>query len=220
MLVLLVLVVSVAAVDSLNPSTLGPALLFAVGKSARRQVATFTLGVFCTSTASGLVLVFGPGRALLSFASKPSPHTVHLVEVATGAALLAVAAGLWVARERVARKLRKQQEQAGRSAFLLGAGIVAAELPTAFPYLGALTATVEAHRGAAAEIGVVLLYNLCFVLPLLVLLAGVVAGGTRGAQLARAARRAIEQYGAVVVPLALATIGAVILALGLTGVWS
>lgn len=217
MLVLLVLVVSVAAVDSLNPSTLGPALLFAVGKGARAQVAMFTLGVFSTSTIGGLVLVFGPGRALLSFASKPSAHTVHLVEIATGLVLLAVAVGLWLARARVARKLREKQQLAGRSAFLLGAGIMAAELPTAFPYLGALTATVEAHRGAVAEIAVVLLYNACFVLPLLVLLVALIVSGARGARLARAGRRLIERYGAIVVPLALGAIGAVILALGVAG---
>ena len=61
MLVLLTLVVSVAAADSINPSTVGPALYFAVRSHAKRDVALFTAGVFTVSTVGGLVVVLGPG---------------------------------------------------------------------------------------------------------------------------------------------------------------
>ena len=67
------LVVSIAAVDSLNPSTLLPALLYALGRNGRRDVAAFTAGVFAVSTAGGLVLVFGPGRALLALRLAAAP---------------------------------------------------------------------------------------------------------------------------------------------------
>ena len=49
------------AVDSLNPSTVGPALLLALGANAKRDLAAFLLGVFGTSTLGGLILVLGPG---------------------------------------------------------------------------------------------------------------------------------------------------------------
>jgi cytochrome c biogenesis protein CcdA len=214
MLVLLALVVSVAAVDSINPSTLGPALLLALGAHPKRDVAAFTLGVFAVSTVGGLVLVFGPGRALLAVVSKPGPHTVHLLELATGALLLAAAGVLWLTRARIERRLRRRQTLPGRSAFLIGAGIMAVELPTAFPYLGALAALVEAHRGIAAEVFLVLLYNVLFVAPMLVLLAAVVAEGERGAHLARAARDGLERYGAVIIPIAVALLAAAILVIG------
>jgi cytochrome c biogenesis protein CcdA len=217
MLLLLALVASVAAVDSINPSTLGPALLLALGSHPRRDVAAFTLGVFAVSTLGGLVLLFGPGQALLAVASKPGPHVVHLIEVATGALLLVAAAALWLTRARIERRLRRRHTVAGRSAFLIGAGIMAVELPTAFPYLGALAAVLEAHRGTAAEILLVLAYNVLFVAPMLIVLAAVVAGGERGAGIARSARDGLEQYGAVIIPIALALLGAAILALGSVG---
>jgi cytochrome c biogenesis protein CcdA len=214
MLVLLALVVSVAAIDSINPSTLGPALLLALGRHPKRDVAAFILGVFAVSTVGGLVLVFGPGRALLAVVSKPRPHTVHLLELATGAVLLAAAGALWLTRARIERRLQRRQTLPGRSAFLVGAGIMSVELPTAFPYLGALAALVEAHRGIAVEVFLVLLYNVLFVAPMLVVLAAVVAGGERGSRLARAARDRLERYGAVVIPIALALLGAAILVIG------
>jgi cytochrome c biogenesis protein CcdA len=217
MLVLLALIVSVAAVDSINPSTLGPALLLALGRHPKRDVAAFTLGVFAVSTAGGLVLIFGPGRALLAVVSKPGPHTVHLIEIATGAVLVAAAAVLWLTRGRIERRLRRRQSAAGRSAFLIGAGIMAVELPTAFPYLGALAAILEAHRGTAVELLLVLAYNVLFVAPMLVVLAAVVAEGDRGARFARSARDGLERYGAVVIPIALALLGTVILVLGGVG---
>ena len=217
MLVLLALVVSVAAIDSINPSTLGPALLLALGEHPRRDVAAFTLGVFAVSTLGGLVLIFGPGRALLAVASKPGPHTVHLLELATGAVLLAAAALLWLTRARIERRLRRRQAVAGRSVFLIGAGIMAVELPTAFPYLGALAAILEAHRGIAIEVVLVLAYNVLFVAPMLIVLAAVIAQGDRGTRLARAARAGLERYGAVIIPIAVALLGAAILVLGAVG---
>lgn len=217
MLVLLALVVSVAAIDSINPSTLGPALLLALGEHPRRDVAAFTLGVFAVSTLGGLVLIFGPGRALLAVASKPGPHTVHLLELATGAVLLAAAALLWLTRARIERRLRRRQAVAGRSVFLIGAGIMAVELPTAFPYLGALAAILEAHRGIAIEVVLVLAYNVLFVAPMLIVLAAVIAQRDRGTRLARAARAGLERYGAVIIPIAVALLGAAILVLGAVG---
>src|SRR5436853_664804 len=98
MLALIVLVVSIGIADSLNPSTVGPALLYAVGRHGRRDVAEFTLGVFTVSTAGGFVLLFGPGRLIASRISKPSPHTVHLVELVAGGIVLALACVFWLGR--------------------------------------------------------------------------------------------------------------------------
>jgi Sap, sulfolipid-1-addressing protein len=218
MLVLVALVVSVAVVDSINPSTLGPALLFAIGRHARRDVAAFTLGVFAVSTLGGLVLLFGPGRALLTVASRPGRHTVHLIELATGALAVGAACVLWLSRERIAQRLRQRERLARRRpALLLGAAIMAAELPTAFPYLGALAAVAEAHPGVLVRVLLVLTYNVLFVAPMLAVLGAVVASGERGAALAAAARAGLERYGPAVLPVAVAALGAVILVIGGAG---
>jgi cytochrome c biogenesis protein CcdA len=216
-LALVVLVVSIGIADSLNPSTLGPALLYAVGRNARRDVAEFTLGVFTVSTTGGLVLLFGPGRLLASRVPKPSPHTIHLAELVGGAALLALAGVLWLGRAHVARRLGRRPERSARSAFLLGAGIMAVELPTAFPYFAAVAAIVGSRSGTATQVALVLLYNVIFVAPLVALLVVITAAGSRGAELAASARSMLQRWAPVALPAALALIGVVLLVLGAVG---
>ena len=217
MFALVVLVVSVGIADSLNPSTLGPALLYAVGRHARRDVAEFTLGVFTMSTAGGLVLLLGPGRLLASRVSKPSPHTVHLAELVAGTVLLALAGVLWLGRARVARRLGRRPARTGRSAFLLGAGIMAVELPTAFPYFAAVAAIVGSRSGTGTQVLLVLLYNVVFVAPLVALLVIITAAGSRGAELAVSARSLLQRWAPIALPAALALIGLVLLVLGAVG---
>jgi cytochrome c biogenesis protein CcdA len=219
MIALLALVVSVGIVDSINPSTLGPALLFALGRNGAVNVARFTLGVFAVSTVGGLVLVLGPGRALLHLLSTPSPHTAHVLAVAGGIALLVAAAVLWSTRERVRRHLNDERvgSGSGRSALLLGAGIMAVELPTAFPYIGALAAVVATNHSVLAGIVLVLVYNVVFVAPLLAVLVAVAAGGARGEQLTLAARVWLERHGAELIPAALGLLGIAITLYGVIG---
>jgi cytochrome c biogenesis protein CcdA len=204
---LLVLVVSIAAVDSLNPSTVLPAALYALGSNARRDVALFTAGVFGVSTAGGLVLVFGPGREVLRAISTPSKHTVRLVEGGAGGLLIVVALVLWLTRDRVARRLSQTKVERGRSAFLLGAGIMAAELPTAIPYLGALIAITEGARHAWQSFALVFIYNVVFVGPLLLLLLAVTVSGARGAVFASRVRTTLIRHAPVLTPALLGALG-------------
>jgi cytochrome c biogenesis protein CcdA len=201
-------VVSVAAVDSLNPSTVLPALLYGLGRNAVRNVALFTAGVFGVSTVGGLALVFGPGRALLSIVSHPSKHVVHLIEAGVGVLLIAVAAYLWVKRANIRQRLSQQRASKGGSAFFVGAAIMAAELPTALPYFGALIAITEGVHSAVTSFALVLVYNVIFVAPLLVLLGVLVVSGERGAEVAARLRQHIIRYAPVLLPVLLAVLGA------------
>lgn len=207
MSLVVVVVVTVAAVDSLNPSTVLPALLYGLGRNAVRNVALFTSGVFGVSTVGGLVLVFGPGRALLSVVSHPSRHVVHLIEAGVGVLLIAVAVFLWMTRGRVRQRLTEQRSSKGGSAFFVGAAIMAAELPTALPYFGALIAITEGVHGVLASLALVLLYNLIFVAPLLVLLGVLIVSGERGAQLAGRLRQHLIRYAPVLLPVLLVALG-------------
>jgi cytochrome c biogenesis protein CcdA len=216
-LALLVLVTSIAAIDSANPSTVATATFLAVGQRAARDLALFTLGVFAVSTAGGLVLVLGPGRALLAIVSTPSARTTNLLEVVAGGVLIAAAIVLWLTSRRVARRLSTASPRKGSSSLLLGAGIMAVELPTAVPYFGALVAVVEAHPGTGAAIVAVLLYNLVFVSPLLALLLVVAASAKHGARLAADARAWLSRFGPVLVPAAVGLLGLALLAIGLGG---
>src|ERR687883_10768 len=88
MLGLLLVVASIAVFDSLNPSTIGPALYLATTRRGPRTVGAFALGVFVVSFAGGLVLALGPGQLLLSLVPRPKPTTKHLIELAAGAIVL------------------------------------------------------------------------------------------------------------------------------------
>jgi cytochrome c biogenesis protein CcdA len=214
---IVVLVISIAALDSLNPSTLIPAVVLALGPSPRRSVLAFTTGVFVTSTLGGIVLLFAVGRPLLTRLSHPSAHAKHVVELVVGVVLMAVGAALWKLRARVRSELGGTKPGRGRSAFVLGAGIMAVELPTAFPYFAAILATVAAARGPVTELVLVLAYNVVFVTPLLVVAfaSGVATRGGRD-RLMRASEL-LQRWAPVAVPIGVATIGLVLAVIGATG---
>ena len=140
---------------------------------------------------------------------------MRLVEAGAGALLVLLAIVLWLVRARMTRRLADGRVSTGRSAFLLGAGIMATELPTAVPYFGALVAITEGAHRASWSFVLVILYNLVFVAPLLVLLAVVVAAGEWGAALAVRLRAQLIRYGPVLTPLLLGALGVALLVAGL-----
>jgi cytochrome c biogenesis protein CcdA len=74
--------------------------------------------------------------------------------------------------------------------FALGMAVTVLELPTALPYLGAVGAMTRADLAVADWLPPLVVYNLIFVLPPLVLLAGHVVLGERAeAMLERLRRR-------------------------------
>lgn len=204
---LVFVVLTIAAVDALNPSTVLPALLYALGQNGRRDVAAFACGVFAVSTIGGLALVFGPGKALLGFVSHPRPHVVHIIELSVGALLVGVAVFLWVTRDRVRAQLSQERRRSGGSAVYVGAGIMATELPTALPYFGALIAITEGTHGIVAPLTLVLVYNVVFVAPLIAILVLLVAAGERGARVAARARTWLIRYAPLLLPPVVAALG-------------
>ena len=211
----IVLVLSIAALDALNPSTVLPALVLAAGPSARRRVLAFTTGVFVVSTVGGIVILFAVGRPVLARIADPSAHTRHLVELVLGAGLVCVGAAMWLARARVRRSLERGQAGQGRSALALGAGIMAVELPTAFPYFGAILATVETEHSALAQGALVVAFNVVFVAPLVAILGLTTA--TNRASLARASAL-VRRWAPIAFPIGIACVGVALAAVGASGV--
>lgn len=214
---LAILVLSVAAIDSLNPSTIAPAAVLALGERPARRVGLFTLGVFATSTAGGLVLLFAVGQSVVARFAHPSPHTQHLLELAVGIALLLVALVLWVLRDRLRAHLGRAPAAGSRSAFVLGAGIMAIELPTAFPYFAAILATLGAVHGAVQRAVFIVFYNLVFVAPLLALTLLVTLTGHRYRDRIDRISTVIRTRGPDLLPPGIAIIGGALVAIGLHG---
>ena len=149
---LALIVLSIGIADSLNPTTVGPALYLATTRHARRQVAEFAVGIFAVNLIGGALIALGPGQLLLALVPHPSSFAKHLTEVVVGAAILIAAAILWSRRSQLAaRALPATGGRTGAGA-VLGAGIALVELPTAFPYFAAIAAIVASGESAGEQI--------------------------------------------------------------------
>jgi cytochrome c biogenesis protein CcdA len=217
MLHLIALVISIGLADSLNPTTIAPALYLATGKRAREQVAEFTFGVFAVYLIGGMAIALGPGQLVLSLVPHPDKEDRYVLEIIAGAAMLAAAAFLWGYRERLAKRQMPAVKAQGRSSVVLGAVITAVELPTAFPYFAAIAAIVGSGLGITKQAILLVLFNVCFVLPLVGIVGTLTFAGDRAQELLSAGRRKLEaHWPAVLAGLALLA-GAFVLALGITG---
>ena len=210
------LVVSIGLADSVNPTTIGPALYVAAGERGRRRVAEFTFAVFAVYLLGGTAIALGPGQLLLS-AFTPRREATHILELVAGAAMLGVAGLLWWQRRRLSEREPLAAIPQRRSSALLGATITAVELPTAFPYFAAITAIVGSGFDTTRQLVLLVLFNVCFVLPLIAIVAMLTfAGAGAAATLSRTRDRLHEHWPAVLAGLALLASVFVVL-LGVTG---
>jgi cytochrome c biogenesis protein CcdA len=216
-LALLALVAAVAVVDSLNPSTVGPALYLATAPNARRGVAAFTAGVAVVSLVGGLVLTFGPGRLLIDEVPHPGARLKHEIELACGVTALLIALVLWLVRARLSAHVHAKAHQVERSSLLLGAGIMLVELPTAFPYFAVIAAVVGADLNATQQVLLIVLFNLIFVAPLLaILVLRLLADDNAVARLERL-RATLHRRMGLLLPLVVLLVAFVLLVVGGVG---
>jgi cytochrome c biogenesis protein CcdA len=217
MIRLIGIVVSIGLADSLNPTTIAPALYLATGDRARGRVAEFTAAVFAVYFIGGAAIAVGAGQLIRPLLPHPRHHIAEIVEIAVGAAMIAGAALLWRHRARLARRDPPDFDPQGKSSWVLGASITAVELPTAFPYFAAIAAIVGSGLGPVRDLVCLVLFNLCFISPLLAILAVLTFAGDRADELLSKARGFLQRHWpAVLAGLALAA-GLFVVALGLTG---
>jgi cytochrome c biogenesis protein CcdA len=214
---LALLALSVGAADSLNPSTIAPALFLATGAQPERRVLQFTLGVFAVYCAGGIAIVLGPGEAIVAAVPHPDARQTHLLELALGGLVLGVAAVLWPARDVIARRLARSAGRPGRSSFALGAAIMAVELPTAFPYFAVIAALLGSSLDLGRRLVLIVLFNLAFVLPLAAIAGVRRFAGARADAMLSAWRARVERHAATLVILATAVIAIALLAVGGAG---
>ncbi len=217
MLRLIGVVVSVGLADSLNPSTVGPALYLATGQKRVLRVLLFTIGVFSVDFVAGLVLTIGPGRLLIGLIPHPARTIRHVIEVVAGVLLILVAAALWVGRGKLAHRELPMRSSGGSSAILAGASIAAVELPTALPYFAVIAGIVAAPATLPQEIGLVALYNVAFVLPLLAIIAVLVLAGERADPWLQKGGAWLQRRWPVVLAGLLLLVGGALAVLGGTG---
>jgi cytochrome c biogenesis protein CcdA len=214
------LVISIGLADSLNPSTIAPALFLASGERAQAKVTEFTAGVFAVYFIGGLAIALGPGELVLSLVPRPGHHLGYVLEIVAGVAMLTAAAFLWGYRARLARQDVPQPAPEGRSSAILGATITAVELPTAFPYFTVIAAIVAADLDVARVVFLMLIFNLCFILPLLGIVATLTFAGDNAQQMLQSGRQKLEAHWPAVLAILALTAGVFVTALGVTGLGS
>jgi cytochrome c biogenesis protein CcdA len=185
------IVVSVGLADSLNPTTLGPALYMASLPGGIRRVLLFTAGVFAVNFVAGVAITVGPGHLLLALVPHPRGAVRHAIEVVAGVALRGSGVALWIGRRRLARRPLPGRGSGGRAggrgALVAGLSIAALELPTAAPYFAVMAAVAASSASLIQQIGLLAAYNVAFVLPLLAIWVVLALAGQRGDRVLRAA---------------------------------
>jgi cytochrome c biogenesis protein CcdA len=179
MLRVLIVAISVGLADSINPSTVGPAIYLATGRKPVESVALFTFGVFAVNLVGGVLLTIGPGRLLLALVPHPRGTARHVIELIAGVVLIGAAVALWLGRRRLARRELPGRGGGGGSAFITGGTIAAIELATALPYFAVIAAIVALDTSIPKEIVLVAIYCGAFVAPLLGMIAALVVFGER-----------------------------------------
>jgi len=209
--------ISVGLADSLNPSTVGPALYLATTRERVVRVLLFAIGVFTVNLAAGIVLTIGPGRLLLGLVPHPQRTVRHVIELVAGIVLLAVAVALWRGRRSLARRALPMRSDGNGSALITGASIAAVELPTAVPYFAVIAAIAASSASVAQQIGLVALYCVAFVLPLVAIIVVLLVAGERADPVLQAAGAWLQRRWPVVLATLLLLVGTVLTVLGGAG---
>lgn len=220
MLRLLSLVASIAFADSLNPSTIGPGLYLASGKNPRSALTQFIAGVFAVNMVGGALIALGPGQAVLALVPHPRPTTVHILEVLAGVVMLVSGIVLWERRKKLARHNLPSPSAGGKSSLLLGITIAGVELPTAFPYFAAIAAIVGSGQGPINQLIALGVYNVVFVLPLILMIVTITLAGDESERILRRARDWLQAYWPVLLSGLALLAGTYVTVLGVTGLTS
>ncbi len=163
------------------------------------------------------MLVLGPGPTLIGWLHQLRGPMEHALQAVGGIVALLLAVFLWRSRKTAGDQPRARPSHTTRSAFALGAGIMAIELPTAFMYFGAISAVIAAHRAASIDVLLLITYNLLFVAPLFALLAARRLAGDRADRWIASAGDRLRYLGQIALGSVAGIGGTALLAIGLTG---
>jgi cytochrome c biogenesis protein CcdA len=211
------LIAGLGLFDSLNPVTIAVGTVMATTERPVRRLAGFVAGIFCVYLLGGLVLTLGPGELLDAATSGSEASTLRdvvLLLVGVGA----IGFGSWMlAHREVGRSRIPELAIRPRSAFALGAAMTFVDLPTAFPYFAAIAAIVARDVGALNATILLVLFNLMYVVPILLMLAAAGALHKRAAPAIGRARAVVSHWAPVLLALVSLAAGLVLTVAGVGG---
>jgi cytochrome c biogenesis protein CcdA len=163
-------VVAIALPDCVNPSLIGGEVLFGAGEHPGRRTALFAVAAFVVTFVVGLALALGLGDLILSVLPKPGPTVKYALITGAGIVLLAGGVVLWTRRKALAGSTPEDHDHrrshAPRSPVLLGSGIAALEVLTAFPYFAAIALIVGSNASGSGKVFLLVLYCVVYAAPL------------------------------------------------------
>jgi cytochrome c biogenesis protein CcdA len=168
---LLVSLVAIAALDSLNPTAIALQIyLLSTPKPIPRSI-SFMVGVFLAYWTAGLSIVLGASKLMATVIgdvdfSVPEPH-IYTIQFLIGF-VLSIAGFSLKTSTQTDREKRPKILTLNRT-FLLGMTMTILEFPTALPYLAAIEQIARAKLDLLTIASILGLYNLVFILPLILL---------------------------------------------------
>lgn len=172
--------VGIALVDSINPSALIVTLQLLANRAPLSAVLVYIGSVFATYTAVTVLLVLGLGAVLAPLSTLLESRAANVVLAVLGAAMLGYAVFSKNPKDAPEKPPRQYSNRAMGGLILLGVTVTVMELPTALPLLGAVGLLTSANLPTEAWVTLVLVYNVIFVLPPLLLTFGFRWLGERG----------------------------------------
>jgi cytochrome c biogenesis protein CcdA len=148
---------------------------------------------------------------------KPDAEDRHVLECVAGGAMLVAAVLLWLHRDRLSERKLPNVDAEGRSSAILGATITAVELPTAFPYFAAIAAIVGSGLNPAKQVVLLVLFNVCFILPLIGIVATLWFAGDHAEAYLTRGRNFLQRHWPVLLSGLALIAGVFVLVLGATG---
>jgi cytochrome c biogenesis protein CcdA len=178
-------VIAIALPDSLNPSLIVAAVYLTTGPHPVRRTIAFTIAAFVVTLAGGLVIALGIGDVILSALPRLSDDAKWWLVTAFGVALVSGGVVIWWRRESLANSEPPSEPPSGGggSAAIMGAGIAGVELLTAFPYFAAIALVAGSSAPLAGKAFLIVLYDVIYVLPLIVIVVICAVMGERGRRL-------------------------------------
>jgi cytochrome c biogenesis protein CcdA len=162
---LLFSLISIAIIDSLNPSLFVAQFYLITTPHPLPRILSYIAGVMLVNFGGGVLLLGGLQTLVGNFLSNVSLELVYGVQLVFGLAILWF--GLWYKTTTASHSVKKPSSLKPMHTFGLGIVVMLNEITTALPYFVAIERIVQAQLSVSGNFLALILYNVVFSAPLL-----------------------------------------------------
>jgi len=210
-------IVAIAAIDSLNPTATALQIyLLTTPKPVGRSIALIS-GIFVAYWTVGLLATVGLAR-LIQWVFLTYSEWISLIQCILGIALFYVGWTLNSSSNAHQPLKNKPNSLQPIHTFFLGMSVTLLEAPTALPYIAAIERIAQAKLSFYDLAGVLSIYNVVFVMPLIGLLGIYIAFQDRRTELLKQINQSITQWTPKIMRVLLLVTGSVLLVSGIMSI--